>query len=281
VTGPLADTLRSVWTKPVGRAGLVLLGALALVAVVGPMLLPDPAVQGDLLAESLRPPGSGHPFGTDQLSRDVLARVAAGLRLSLLLGVLAALLAVTLGTFVGLVAGTWGGAIDAVLMRLVDALLAIPRLFVLLLALAVWDRVPLAALVLLLGLTGWYGTSRLVRGEARRLHREEFVRAAEALGSGRWRIAFRHLLPNVAGPVLVAATLGIGDVMLLEAGLSFLGLGVRPPTPSLGGMIQDSRSVFATAPWTSIFPGLAIVLAVLAVNLVGDALRETLDPRSA
>jgi len=120
-----------------------------------------------------------------------------------------------------------------------------------------------------------------VRGEARRLHREEFVRAAEALGSGPWRIAFRHLLPNVAGPVLVAATLGIGDVMLLEAGLSFLGLGVRPPTPSLGGMIQESRSVFATAPWTSIFPGVAIVLAVLAVNLVGDALREALDPRSA
>ena len=194
---------------------------------------------------------------------------------------LAAVLAVTLGTFVGLVAGTWGGAIDAVLMRLVDALLAIPRLFVLLLVLAVWDRVPLPALVLLLGLTGWYGTSRLVRGEALRLHREEFVRAAEALGAGRWRIAFRHLLPNVAGPVLVAATLGVGDVILLEAGLSFLGLGVRPPTPSLGGMILESRSVFATAPWTSIFPGLAIVLTVLSVNLVGDALRETLDPRSA
>ena len=264
MTGPLAVTLRLAWSKPVGRAGLLLLGALALLAVFGPMALPDPAAQGDLLAESLRPPGESHLFGTDQLSRDVFARVASGLRLSLMLGVLAAVLAVTLGTLVGLVAGAWGGAIDAVLMRLVDALLAIPRLFVLLLALAVWDR-----------------TSRLVRGEARRLHREEFVRAAEALGSGRWRIAFRHLLPNVAGPVLVAATLGIGDVILLEAGLSFLGLGVRPPTPSLGGMIQESRSVFATAPWTSIFPGVAIVLAVLAVNLVGDALREALDPRSA
>jgi peptide/nickel transport system permease protein len=281
MTGPLGATLRIAWAKTEGRAGILLLGALALVALLGPMALPDPAAQGDLLAESLRPPGDGHLFGTDQLSRDVLARVASGLRLSLLLGVLAALLGVTLGTLVGLVAGTWGGAIDTVLMRIVDALLAIPRLFVLLLALAVWDRVPLPALVLLLGLTGWYGTSRLVRGEARRLHHEEFVRAAEALGSGRWRIAFRHLLPNVAGPVLVAATLAIGDVMLLEAGLSFLGLGVRPPSPSLGGMIQESRSVFATAPWTSIFPGLAIVLAVLAVNLVGDALREALDPRSA
>ena len=280
MTGLVATAFASVWSRPVGRAGLLLLGALALLAIVCPFLLPDPALQGDLLAESLRPPGAGHPFGTDQLSRDVLARVAVGLRLSLLLGVLAALLAVTLGTTVGLVAGAWGGVVDALLMRLVDALLAIPRLFVLLLALAVWDRVPLPALVLLLGLTGWYGTSRLVRGEARRLHREEFVRAAEVLGAGRRQIAFRHLLPNVTGPVLVAATLGIGDVMLLEAGLSFLGLGVRPPAPSLGGMIQESRAVFATAPWTSIFPGLAIVLAVLAVNLVGDALREALDPRS-
>lgn len=281
MTNGLVAALGAVWAKPVGRAGLLLLAALALVAVLGPGLLPDPAAQGDLLAESLRPPGGGHPFGTDQLSRDVLARVATGLRLSLLLGMLAALLAVTLGTAVGLVAGAWGGVVDAVLMRIVDALLAIPRLFVLLLALAVWDRVPLPALVLLLGLTGWYGTSRLVRGEARRLVQEEFCRAAEALGAGRWAIAFRHLLPNVTGPVLVAATLGIGDVMLLEAGLSFLGLGVRPPAPSLGGMIQESRAVFATAPWTSIFPGLAIVLAVLAVNLVGDALREALDPRSA
>ncbi|HEX5633408.1 MAG TPA: ABC transporter permease [Gemmatimonadales bacterium] len=272
--------LRAVWARPTGRAGLVLLAALALAALVGPALLPDPAAQGDLLTEALLPPGGAHPFGTDQLSRDVLARTASGLRLSLTLGLLAAVLAVGVGTAVGLVAGAWGGAVDAVLMRLVDALLAIPRLFLLLLALAVWDPIPMPALVLLLGVTGWYGTSRLVRGEAARLREEEFVAAARALGAGRGRIAGRHLLPNVAGPVLVAATLGVGDVMLLEAGLSFLGLGVRPPTPSLGGMIQDARTVFATAPWTSIFPGLAIVLAVLAVNLVGDALRDVLDPRS-
>ncbi|MCU0621332.1 MAG: ABC transporter permease [Gemmatimonadales bacterium] len=276
------DALRApAWRRPAGRAGVLLLGALALVATLGPLVLPDPAAQGDLLTEALRPPDAAHPFGTDQLSRDVLARVATGLRLSLGLGLLAAVLAVALGTAVGLVAGAWGGAVDALLMRLVDALLAIPRLFVLLLALAVWDPIPLGALVVLLGVTGWYGTSRLVRNEARRLHAEEFVRAAEVLGASRARIARRHLLPNVAGPVLVAATLGVGDVMLLEAGLSFLGLGVRPPTPSLGGMIQDARAVFATAPWTSIFPGLAIVLAVLAVNLVGDALRDAHDPRNA
>jgi peptide/nickel transport system permease protein len=280
VIGATDRALRAVWARPTGRAGLVLLALLAVAALLGPALLADPATQGDLLTEALLPPGGAHPFGTDQLSRDVLARTASGLRLSLALGLLAALLAVGVGTGVGLVAGAWGGAVDAVLMRLVDALLAIPRLFLLLLALAVWDPIPMPALVVLLGVTGWYGTSRLVRGEAVRLREEEFVAAARALGAGRGRIAGRHLLPNVTGPVLVAATLGVGDVMLLEAGLSFLGLGVRPPTPSLGGMIQDARTVFATAPWTSIFPGLAIVLAVLAVNLVGDALRDVLDPRS-
>lgn len=277
----LAALLRSVWRRPGGRAGLIALGFLVAVAVVGPFLLPDPVTQGDLLTESLLPPGPGHLLGTDQLSRDVLARIVNGLRLSLLIGLASALLAVALGAAVGLIAGSRAGVVDTVLMRTVDALLAIPRLFILLLVLAAWDRVPLPALVLLLAVTGWYGTSRLVRAEAVRLRDEDFVRSAEALGAGRWRIAVRHLLPNVAAPILVAGTLGVGDVILLEAGLTFLGLGIRPPTPSLGGMVLDSRAVLVTAPWTSIFPGLVIVLTVLAVNLVGDALREALDPRSA
>lgn len=273
--------LRSAWSRPGGRLGLIVLALLALVAVVGPLLLPDPTAQGDLLTESLLPPGAGHLLGTDQLSRDVLSRIVSGLRLSLVLGLAAAFLAVALGAAIGLLAGTRAGPIDAVLMRTVDALLAIPRLFILLLVLAVWDRVPLPALVLLLALTGWYGTSRLVRAETVRLRSEDFVRAAEALGAGRMRIALRHLLPNVAAPILVAGTLGVGDVILLEAGLTYLGLGIRPPTPSLGGMVLDSRSVLVTAPWTSIFPGLVIVITVLSVNLVGDALRDALDPRSA
>ena len=171
-----------------------------LLALIGPFLLPDPTAQGDLLTQSLLPPGAGHLLGTDQLSRDVLSRVLNGLRLSLIIGLSAAFLAVALGAAIGIIAGSRAGVVDALLMRTVDALLAIPRLFILLLVLAVWDRVPLPALVLLLALTGWYGTSRLVRAETVRLRDEDFVRAAEALGASRLRIALQHLLPNVAAP---------------------------------------------------------------------------------
>jgi peptide/nickel transport system permease protein len=257
---------------------LVLL-VVVVAAVIGPWLLPDPLAQPDILAGSL-PPGLGHPFGTDQLSRDVLARVVAGARISLSVALLAVALSITIGAAVGLVAGYWGGIVDAGLMRLVDGALAIPRLFILLLVLAVWERVPVTALIFLIGATGWFATSRLVRGEVLRLREEGYVRAAEALGAQRHRIIFRHLLPNALGPLLVAATLGVGDVILLEAGLSFLGLGIQPPTPSWGGMILDSKEVLVSAPWAGIFPGLAIVITVLSANLFGDALRDAVDPRS-
>jgi peptide/nickel transport system permease protein len=274
------DTLRSAWRNPQGRAGALVLLIVATAALVGPLVLPDPLAQPDILGAG-RPPGLGHPFGTDQLSRDVLARVVAGGRISLGVALLAVTLSVTLGATVGVMAGYWGGAVDAVLMRIVDGALAIPRLFILLLVLAVWERVPVLALVLLIGATGWFATSRLVRGEVLRLREEGYVRAAEALGARRRRIIFRHLLPNALGPLLVAATLGVGDVILLEAGLSFLGLGIQPPTPSWGGMILDSREVMISAPWIGIFPGLAIVITVLSVNVFGDALRHAVDPRSA
>jgi peptide/nickel transport system permease protein len=260
--------------------GAALLLLIAVAALIGPWFLPDPLAQPDILAGSL-PPRLGHPFGTDQLSRDVLARVVAGARISLGVALLAVALSVTIGAAVGLIAGYWGGIVDAGLMRLVDGALAIPRLFILLLVLAVWERVPVAALILLIGATGWFATSRLVRGEVLRLREEGYVRAAEALGARRRRIIFRHLLPNATGPLLVVATLGIGDVILLEAGLSFLGLGIQPPTPSWGGMILDSKEVLVSAPWAGIFPGLAIVITVLSANLFGDALREAMVPRSA
>jgi peptide/nickel transport system permease protein len=252
----------------------------AMAAVIGPWLLPDPLAQPDIL-NATRPPAVDHPFGTDQLSRDVLARVVTGGRISLGVAFLAVALSVTLGAAVGIVSGYWGGTIDAALMRFVDGALAIPRLFMLLLVLAVWERVPVLALIVLIGATGWFATSRLVRGEVLRIRDEGYVRAAEALGARRRRIIFRHLLPNALGPLLVAATLGVGDVILLEAGLSFLGLGIQPPTPSWGGMILDSREVMVSAPWTGIFPGLAIVVTVLSANLFGDALRDAIDPRSA
>jgi peptide/nickel transport system permease protein len=276
---PVLDALASAWRDPDGRLGALLLLIVGLTAIVGPWLLPDPLSQPDILEGSV-PPGLGHPFGTDQLNRDVLSRVVTGARISLAVALLAVALSITLGAAVGLISGYFGGIVDASLMRLVDGALAIPRLFILLLLLAVWERVPVPALILLIGATGWFATSRIVRGEVLRLREETYVRAAEALGAQRRRIIFRHLLPNVLGPLLVTATLAVGDVILLEAGLSFLGLGIQPPMPSWGGMILDSKEVLVSAPWAGIFPGLAIVITVLSANLFGDALRDAVDPRS-
>jgi peptide/nickel transport system permease protein len=277
---PVLDALAAAWRHPQGRTGALLLVIVVVTAVVGPLLLPDPLAQPDILAGSM-PPGLGHPFGTDQLNRDILSRVVTGARISLGVALLAVALSMTLGAAVGLVSGYLGGMVDATLMRLVDGALAIPRLFILLMVLAVWERVPVLALILLIGATGWFATSRIVRAEVLRLREETYVRAAEALGARRRRIIFRHLLPNVLGPLLVTATLAVGDVILLEAGLSFLGLGIQPPMPSWGGMILDSKEVLVSAPWAGIFPGLAIVITVLSANLFGDALRDAVDPRSA
>ncbi|HVD32799.1 MAG TPA: ABC transporter permease [Gemmatimonadales bacterium] len=277
---PVLDALAAAWRHPQGRVGALILLIVAVAAIVGPWLLPDPLSQPDILAGSM-PPGLGHPFGTDQLNRDILSRVVTGARISLGVALLAVALSMTLGAAVGLVSGYLGGVVDAALMRLVDGALAIPRLFILLLVLAVWERVPVLALILLIGATGWFATSRIVRAEVLRLREEAYVRAAEALGARRRRIIFRHLLPNVVGPLLVTATLAVGDVILLEAGLSFLGLGIQPPLPSWGGMILDSKEVLVSAPWAGIFPGLAIVITVLSANLFGDALRDAVDPRGA
>ena len=278
--GPLQATFRRAWRDGGGRFGAVTLVLLAIAVLAAPLFLPDPAAMPDLIAGA-RPPNVAHPFGTDQLNRDLLARVVVGGRVSLSVAALAVLLSLSLGALVGAVAGLAGGWVDATLMRLVDGALAIPRLFVLLLLLVVWERIPLVALILAIGATGWLGTSRLARGEVLRLKQEGYVLAASALGAGSRHTIFRHLLPNALGPLVVSATLGVGEVILLEAGLSFLGVGVQPPTPSWGGMILDAKPLLVTAPWIALFPGLAILLTVLAVNLIGDALRAAFDPRSA
>ena len=277
----MLDAVARAWRDPRGRAGGLILVALAAAAVIGPFFLPDPVVQPCVLECRNLGPSLAHPFGTDDLSRDVLSRVANGGRISLAVAVLGVGLSLSLGAMVGLVAGYWGGPVDAALMRVVDAALATPRLFLLLLVLAVLEQVPVGILILMIGATGWFGASRLVRGEVLRLREESYVRAAEALGASRRRVIFRHLLPNTAGPLLVAATLGVGDVILLEAGLSFLGLGVPLPKPSWGGMILDAKPVLFVAPWAGIFPGLAIIVTVLSANLFGDALRDAVDPRGA
>jgi peptide/nickel transport system permease protein len=262
----------TVWSDRGGRMGIVLLALFLLTALLAPAVLPDPRAMPDMTGGGLRPPGPGHLLGTDHYSRDVLARLVAGARVSLAVAAGAVLISISLGAGVGLVAGYSGGTIDAILMRLVDAALAIPRLFLLLLLVAVMEHIPLGVLILVIGATGWFGTSRLVRAEVMRLRTLDFVRAAEALGASRRGVVVRHLLPNLAGPLAAATTLSVGDVILLEAGLSFLGLGVQPPTPSWGGMILDSKPYLVSAPWTSLPPGLAIVLTVLAVNLIGEAL---------
>lgn len=278
--GSLLDTLRAAWRAPGGRLGALTLLAIVLAALAGPSFLPDPAVMHDVMAPS-QPPGTAHLLGTDALSRDILARTVHGARVSLGIAGIAVIVSVLLGTLVGALSGYAGGWIDAVTMRLVDAGLAIPRLIILLLLVLVWERIPVVTLAVIIGATGWLGTSRMVRGEILRLRELEFVLAARALGASGPRIIFRHLIPNTAGPIAVSATLGVADVILLEAGLSFLGLGVQPPTPSWGGMILDARPELLSAPWTSLAPGIAILVTVLAVNLVGDALRAAVDPRTA
>lgn len=268
-----------VWRRPGGRLGVILLAMIVLLVLLAPILLPPPYLQPDLEHGRFLPPGAGHLLGTDDLSRDVLSRVMSGGRVSLAVAAGAVALSLTLGTLVGMIAGYAGGWLDQVLMRIVDAALAVPRLFLLLIIVGIMERIPLGVLILTIGATGWFGTSRLVRAEVLRLRTLDFVRGAEALGASHLRILGRHLLPNIMGPLSVATTLAVGDVILLEAGLSFLGLGVQPPTPSWGGMIFWARSELVTAPWISLAPGIAIVLTVVAVNLVGDALQDAAGER--
>jgi peptide/nickel transport system permease protein len=280
LNGDLAAALARAWRNPSGRIGAILLAVIVVLVAFLPFFLQDPNVQ-PCLPCGATPPGRDHLFGTDALNRDVLSRVMWGGRISLTVAFLAVALAISLGAAVGLVSGYAGGWIDVLLMRLVDGALAIPRLFILLLVLAVYTPIPLSIFILVLGTTGWFAVSRIVRGEALRLKHELYVQATLALGAGGTRVIFRHLLPNALGPMIVAATLGVGDVILLEAGLSFLGLGLQPPTATWGGMIQDARSILLTAPWIHLFPGTAIVLTVLSVNLLGSALRDAFDPRNA
>jgi len=265
---------------PTATAGVFILAFFVTTALAAPLVAPyDPAGQIDPVHLQNQPPSTRFPLGTDVYSRDVWSRVVYGARLSLGIGTLAMLVAVTVGAGVGAAAGYFRGGIDAVLMRGVDVGLAMPRMFVLLMAVALWERLPLPVLVLLIGLTGWFGTSRLVRAEVLGLREREFVAAARAVGAGPTRLIFRHVLPNAAAPIIVSAALGIGNVILLEAGLSYLGLGVPSPLPSWGSIIYDGQPYIATAPWTAGFPGLAIALLVLALNAVGDGLRDALDPR--
>ncbi len=260
-------------------AGLIVIVALYMVALLTPLLAPlDPNFQGALLTERYVGLSGAHPLGTDQFARDVLSRLLYGARISLLIGFVSVGISVTIGTLVGAIAGFLGGWVDGVLMRLVDIVISFPQLVLLITIIAFFEP-SIFLIVAVLGLTLWPNTARVVRGEVLSLREREFVQAAIALGYSKRRIILRHLIPNALAPVIVAATLGIGQTIVLEAGLSFLGLGVQPPTPSWGTMVADGRNVLLNAWWLSTFPGLAIVFTVLSFNLVGDGLRDALDPR--
>lgn len=262
-----------------GVAGAAIVLVLYLIAVFAPMLTPyDATAQGDVPKMRYVAPCREHPLGTDKFGRDVLARVFYGSRISLTIGFLAVAITVVLGSLVGAAAGYFGGAVDAILMRIVDALLAVPRLFLLLTCVALFSG-SIWLIIILLGATGWMATARLVRAQVLSLRNLDYVKAAEVLGAGGSGVIWRHLIPNTLSVIIVSATLRIGGIILTEASLSFLGLGVPPPTPSWGQMVFEGREVLLSAWWLSTFPGIAIVVTVIGFNLLGDALKDAFDPR--
>jgi peptide/nickel transport system permease protein len=260
--------------------GLYLMVALYLLTLLAPYLTSyDPTeIVDDIISVRHLAPSGEHLLGTDKYGRDVYTRILYGARISLSIGFIAVVISITLGTLVGAVSGYFGGLVDTVLMRLVDTLISFPRLVLLITVIALFEP-SILVVVIVLGLTLWPSTARIVRGEVLSLREREFIEAARALGLGSPRIILRHIIPNVMGPVIVAATLGLGNIILIEAGLSFLGLSVQPPTPSWGTIINDGREFLLQAWWVSTFPGLAIVFTVVAFNLIGDGLRDALDPR--
>lgn len=263
--------------------GLVVILLAIVVALAAPLLAGDPVVQRDIVATRFLPPlstdvhGAFHALGTDRFGRDVWARLAYGARISLGVGVLAVLLSVSIGVLIGAASGFWPGAVGTLLLGLTDFALALPRVVLLLLLASLWQ--PSAALVVaVLGVTGWMTVARLVHGEVRALSARPFVESAVALGVRGPRVLMRHILPNAMTPVIVTAALGVGNAIMLEAGLSFLGLGVQPPTPSWGNLIASGRDTLVNAPWVATAPGVALVLVVVAATLLGDALRDRMDP---
>jgi peptide/nickel transport system permease protein len=265
-----------------GRLPILALAALTIGALLVPELAgTDPREIGDVLARRLVPPlsrdaaGEWHLLGTDKFGRDIFVRMMLAARLSLLVGIVGSLLAGGVGILLGSLAAWQGGAFDRLTMAVADALLAIPRLVLLLVCAALWTP-GTGTVVAVLALTGWMGVARLVRADVLGARAAQYVEAASALGAPSSRVLWRHVLPNALGSAMVAITLGVGSAILLESGLSFLGLGVQPPQPSWGNMIADGRDLIVTAPWVALVPGLAIIVTVLCCTLLGDALRDHL-----
>ncbi|MFQ6112485.1 MAG: ABC transporter permease [bacterium] len=259
-------------------AGLMFIGMLVLCSIFSGLFTKyDPNQQGDLITSRHLPPSLEHPFGTDKFARDVFSRVLHGGHISLIIAFSVVILSMTIGVIYGTISGYFGGVIDLVMMRFLDFLLAFPSIFLVITIVAVfhashWYLIPV------LSLTGWMETARIVRAEVFSLKERDFILAAKGLGYSHSRILFYHIIPNCLTPVIVAATLKVGEVILVESALSFLGIGVQPPTPSWGNIINDGREALLRAWWVSTFPGIFIVLVVISFNLIGDALRECLNP---
>jgi peptide/nickel transport system permease protein len=278
------DSIWRVMLRKYMNNKLAVIGAFLLFIIIGsalfaPLLAPqDPSTQ--VLLDKLSPPGEKYILGADNLGRDTLSRLLYGARVSLLVGFASVAGSIFIGTVIGAVAGYYGGKLDAVLMRFVDAVISFPSLFLLITLVTIFEP-SLMTLIAVFAIFGWTGTARLVRGEFLSLRSAEFVLAARTLGIRNTRIIFSHILPNAMGPIIVSATLGIGGVILAEAALSYLGLGIQPPTPSWGNMLQSAQNpqVMLGAWWYPLFPGFMILITVLAFNFVGDGLRDAFDPK--
>ncbi len=266
-----------ILSNPLNIVAFALIAVFALCALLAPVIAPyDPLLQA--LGSRLMPPSPDHWLGTDSLGRDIASRILYGARISLIIGVVVVASAGVFGTVVGLVAGYSGGLVDEALMRLTEVFLAFPAL-ILAMAIAGALGPSLTNAIIAIAAVTWAVYARLTRGQILSLRRREFVEAARAIGASQFRIVFRHLLPNALAPLMIQASFDLGSSIIAAAGLSFIGFGAQPPTPEWGVMISEGRNYISTQPWLSLFPGLAILLAVGSFNLLGDGLRDAFDPR--
>jgi len=270
--------LEKLLKNKLAKIGILIIVALILTAIFSPLISTHNPIEGNIL-ERLQSPSKNHFLGTDEMGRDVFSRMIYGTRISISIGIIAVGISVIVGTFLGLIAGYFGGKIDTVIMRFVDIMLCFPTFFLILMVIAFLEP-NIYNVMIVIGLTSWTGLARLVRGETLSVKERDFITAAKGLGLKKRRIIFVHILPNVIAPVIVASILGVGAAILTESGLSFLGLGVQPPTPSWGNILTSGKDYIHIAWWLSIFPGLAILITVLSWNLLGEGLRDVFDPRT-
>jgi len=279
VDSPWRMASRRFFRHRLAAAGLVISILLILSAIFAPLLAPADPLRINVLAKFVSPGNDGFILGSDELGRDLLSRLLYAGRISLSVGFVAMLVTVSIGTLIGLVSGYFGGIVDTILMRITDALMCFPTIF-LLLVLASFVGPSLMSITIIIGVTAWMELARILRNQTMALRERDYVHAAVALGANHRRILFRHLLPNSLAPIMVSATLNIANAVLLESYISYLGYGIQPPDASWGNMLNKAQAYFSDAPWVAIFPGLVITLTVVSFNFVGDGLRDALDPRT-